>query len=312
MTLHELHGYTSHLIFARHSDPMPFKTIGLIGKPAHEGANSSLNSIMQYLKAKGCRILVESRIASMINGNGFEQTTLEEIGQQADLAIVVGGDGNMLGAARTLAKFDVAVVGVNRGNLGFLTDINPDDCERQLDCIFNGEHVREQRFILQVEVYRNGELQSQNCAVNEVVVHHGKVAHMMEFEVYIDENFVFSQRSDGLIVATPTGSTAYSLSGGGPILTPNLDAITLVPMFPHTLSSRPIVVDANSMVRMKISPDNKDSLQVSCDSHIVLTVLPGDDIHIVKNQDRLSLIHPKDYNYFNVLRTKLGWGSKLY
>jgi NAD+ kinase len=135
---------------------------------------------------------------------------------------------------------------------------------------------------------------------------------MMEFEVYIDDNFVFSQRSDGLIVATPTGSTAYSLSGGGPILTPNLDALALVPMFPHTLSSRPIVVDANSVVRMVISSDNTDNQQVSCDSHIVLTVLPGDEIRIKKNPNKLSLIHPKDYSYFNVLRTKLGWGSKLY
>ncbi|GAA0853264.1 NAD(+) kinase [Aliiglaciecola litoralis] len=291
---------------------MPFKTIGLIGKPAHEGANKSLNAILQFLKQKGCRILVESKVTSMLHGNGFEAADLEEIGLQADLAIVVGGDGNMLGAARILAKHDVAVVGVNRGNLGFLTDINPDDIERQLESIFQGECVREQRFILQVEVYRDGAQQSSNSAINEVVLHHGKVAHMMEFEVYIDDNFVFSQRSDGLIVATPTGSTAYSLSGGGPILTPNLDAVTLVPMFPHTLSSRPIVVDANSVIRTKVSFDNTDNLQVSCDSHIALTVLPGDEIRIRKNKDRLSLIHPKDYNYFNVLRTKLGWGSKLY
>ncbi|MFA3792516.1 NAD(+) kinase [Aliiglaciecola sp. SL4] len=291
---------------------MPFKTIGLIGKPAHEGANKSLNAILQFLKRRGCRILVETKVSSMLQGNGFETAELEDIGLQADLAIVVGGDGNMLGAARVLAQHDVAVVGVNRGNLGFLTDIHPDDIERQLECLFNGEFVREQRFILQVDVFREGQQQSSNSAINEVVLHHGKVAHMMEFEVYIDDNFVFSQRSDGLIVATPTGSTAYSLSGGGPILTPNLDALTLVPMFPHTLSSRPIVVDANSVVRMIVSNDNTDNLQVSCDSHIALTVFPGDEIFIKKNQERLSLIHPKDYNYFNVLRTKLGWGSKLY
>lgn len=291
---------------------MPFKTIGLIGKPAHEGANKSLNAILDFLRIKGCRIIVETKVSGRLNGNGFEVAELEDIGKQADLAIVVGGDGNMLGAARILAKHDVAVVGVNRGNLGFLTDINPDDFERQLECIFSGECVREQRFILQVEVYRKGQLQSTNSAINEVVLHHEKVAHMMEFEVYIDDNFVFSQRSDGLIVATPTGSTAYSLSGGGPILTPNLDALTLVPMFPHTLSSRPIVVDANSIIKSKISFDNTANLQVSCDSHIALTVEPGDEIYIKKNQNKLSLIHPKDYNYFNVLRTKLGWGSKLY
>jgi NAD+ kinase len=291
---------------------MQFKTVGLIGKPEHQGANISLNALLVYLKNKGCRILVEKKVAEDLNNNGFEACTVEDIGKLADLAIVVGGDGNMLGAARSLSKFDIAVVGINRGNLGFLTDINPDDFELQLDSIFAGNCQVEQRFLIEVDVYRNGQKQSNNTAVNEVVLHHGKVAHMMEFEVYIDDDFVFSQRSDGIIVATPTGSTAYSLSGGGPILMTNLDALTLVPMFPHTLSSRPIVVDANSVVKLKVSMDNVDSLQVSCDSHIVLTVLPGDEIHIRKSPQKLSLLHPEKYNYFNVLRTKLGWGSKLY
>jgi NAD+ kinase len=291
---------------------MQFKTVGLIGKPEHQGANISLNALLVYLKNKGCRILVENKVAEDLTNNGFETSTLAEIGKQADLAIVVGGDGNMLGAARSLSKFDIAVVGINRGNLGFLTDINPDDFEVQLDSIFAGNCQLEQRFLIEVDVYRQQQKQSNNTAVNEVVLHHGKVAHMMEFEVYIDDDFVFSQRSDGIIVATPTGSTAYSLSGGGPILMTNLDALTLVPMFPHTLSSRPIVVDANSVVKLKVSVDNVDSLQVSCDSHIVLTVLPGDEIHIRKSPQKLSLLHPEKYNYFNVLRTKLGWGSKLY
>ena len=291
---------------------MEFSTVGLIGKQAHQAANLSFKAIIVYLKQRGCRVLVEKHAASKLDSNGFESVSLSDIGKQADLAIVVGGDGNMLGAARTLAEYNVAVVGINRGNLGFLTDINPDDFERQLDSIFAGEGISEQRFLLEVEVFRNGQMQSKDSAVNEVVLHHGKVAHMLEFEVYLNDHFVYSQRSDGLIVATPTGSTAYSLSGGGPILTPNLDALTLVPMFPHTLSSRPIVVDANSTIKMKVSPDNRDNLQVSCDSHIVLTVLPGDEVIIRKNPKMLSLIHPKDYNYFNVLRTKLSWGTKLY
>ena len=291
---------------------MSFQIVGLIGKQAHQGANMSLKALIVYLKKKGCRVLVETNTALELNNNGIEAASLDSIGEQADLAIVVGGDGNMLGAARTLAKYNVAVVGINRGNLGFLTDIDPDDFEQQLDSIFAGECQTEQRFLLEVEVYRDGVLQSTDSAVNEVVLHHGKVAHMMEFEVYLDNHFVYSQRSDGLIVATPTGSTAYSLSGGGPILTPNLDALTLVPMFPHTLSSRPIVVDANSIVKMKVSKENRDSLQVSCDSHIVLNVLPGDEIIIHKNPAKLSLIHPTNYNYFNVLRTKLNWGTKLY
>ncbi|MCV2885969.1 NAD(+) kinase [Aestuariibacter sp. AA17] len=295
---------------------MPFNTIGLIGKPGHDGANQSLNAIHHYLLQRGCRVIVEEKVADIIDTQNpdilVEKASLKNIGKAVDLAIVVGGDGNMLGAARVLSRFDVAVVGVNRGNLGFLTDISPDEFESQLDSIFKGDFKTEQRFLLEVEVYREGTCLSQNAAVNEVVLHHGKVAHMMEFEVYIDDHFMFSQRSDGLIVATPTGSTAYSLSGGGPILTPNLDALTLVPMFPHTLSSRPIVVDAKSTVSLKVSSENLDNLQVSCDSHIALTVKPGDEVQIRKSPDRLSLIHPKDYSYFNVLRSKLGWGSKLY
>ena len=289
-----------------------YQTVGLIGKPEHAGANATLSSLLVYLHKKGCRVLVEETIAKQFQDKDMTPCTLEEIGQQADLAIVVGGDGKMLGAARVLAEFDIDVVGVNRGNLGFLTDLDPEDYETQLDGIFEGKSQLEERFILEVEVYQDGELKSSNKAVNEVVLHHSKVAHMMEFEVYIDDIFAFSQRSDGLIVATPTGSTAYSLSGGGAILTPNLDAVTLVPMFPHTLSARPIVVDASSVITMKISPENADSFQVSCDSHVVLTVLAGDKITIRKNPGKLSLVHPEDYNYFKVLRSKLGWGSKLY
>jgi NAD+ kinase len=256
--------------------------------------------------------LVEESIAQELETDNIRSCDLVAIGKEADLAVVVGGDGSMLGAARVLARFDIHVVGVNRGNLGFLTDIHPDDIIQQLDYIFNGECFVEERFLLEVGVYRHEKLKSNSSAVNEVVLHHGKVAHMMEFEIYIDEQFVFSQRSDGLIVATPTGSTAYSLSAGGPIIMPKLDALTLVPMFPHTLSSRPIVVDADSQVSMKVSKVNSDSLQVSCDSHIVLPVLPGDEIRINKSIDKLHLVHPKGYSYFNVLRKKLGWGSKLY
>lgn len=291
---------------------MQYKTVGLIGKAAHEGAHESLNILAEYLHAKGCTILVEGSVAQEMDSDNYTLSDLVTIGKIADLAIVVGGDGNMLGAARVLSRFDIHVVGVNRGNLGFLTDIHPDDIVQQMDLIFDGHCTVEQRFLLEVSVYRHEILKSSNAAVNEIVLHHAKVAHMMEFEVYIDDAFVFSQRSDGLIVATPTGSTAYSLSGGGPILMPHLDALTLVPMFPHTLSSRPIVVDANSKISMRVSGNNTDNLQISCDSHIVLPVLPGDEIRVHKNANKLTMVHPKDYNYFNVLRNKLNWGSKLY
>ncbi|MCF6435134.1 MULTISPECIES: NAD(+) kinase [Pseudoalteromonas] len=291
----------------------PFKTIGLIGKPSHEGAALTLQRLYTFLQALGYTVLVEARVGAQIsNIDNNSLTELVELGNQCDLAIVVGGDGNMLGAARVLARFDVAVIGVNRGNLGFLTDLNPDGFEASLEEVLRGEFISESRFLLEVEVYRHAELKSANLAVNEAVLHADKVAHMIEFEAFINGEFVFSQRSDGLIVSTPTGSTAYSLSGGGPILTPQLNAMALVPMFPHTLSSRPLVVDANNEIRLKLSLENTDSLQVSCDSHVVLAVLPGDEVVIKKAEKSLRLIHPKSYSYYNVLRQKLNWGSRLY
>ncbi|GIU45019.1 NAD kinase [Shewanella sairae] len=260
---------------------------------------------------QGYKVLVEERVAGEL-GPLAQSVDLLEIGAQCDLAIVIGGDGNMLGAARVLARFNIGVIGVNRGNLGFLTDLPPDSFEEALSKVLEGEFEIEQRFLLEAEVHRHGELKSSNTAVNEAVLHPGKVAHMIEFEVYIDDKFMYSQRADGMIISTPTGSTAYSLSAGGAILTPNLEAMILVPMFPHTLSCRPIVVDAASTIKLVVSPHNGDNLEVSCDGHVHLSVLPGDEIIIKRSQETLRLVHPKGHNYFHVLRTKLGWGSKLF
>ena len=255
---------------------------------------------------------VESTVSQSLSYDIDNIGSLNDIGDQADLAIVIGGDGYMLGAARVLSCYDIGVIGVNRGNLGFLTDLSPDDILEPLTQILEGKSRSEQRFIIEAEVYRHGKLKSSNSAVNEAVLHAGKVANMIEFEVYIDGTFMFSQRSDGLIISTPTGSTAYSMSAGGPILTPNLNALSLVPMFPHTLTSRPIVVDGNSEIKLILANDNHENLQVSCDGHVILTVMPGDEVIIKKSECSIRLIHPLDHDYFNVLRNKLSWGNKLY
>ena len=289
-----------------------YNTIGLIGKPHHEGASSTIEALHQYLSQNGYKVLIENSVAQTVNIDNVNMASLTNIGERADLAIVIGGDGYMLGAARVLACYNVGVIGVNRGNLGFLTDLSPDDLIAPLEAILKGESRSEQRFIIEAEVYRHGKLKSSNSAVNEAVLHAGKVANMIEFEVYIDGSFMFSQRSDGLIVSTPTGSTAYSMSAGGPILTPNLNALSLVPMFPHTLSSRPIVVDGNSEIKLKLANENYENLQVSCDGHVILAVMPGDEVIIKKSEFTLRLIHQLDHNYFNVLRNKLSWGNKLY
>ena len=291
----------------------PFEVIAIIGKPRDQQAIQTHKEIFLCLSSEGYQVLIDERLADTLNDIPAEHfATLVDIGQQANLAIVVGGDGNMLGAARVLSRFDISVIGVNRGNLGFLTDLNPEDFKAALKEVLAGHYIEEQRFLLEAEIHRHGQVKSHNAALNEAVLHPGQVAHMIEFEVYIEGSFAFSQRSDGLIIATPTGSTAYSLSGGGPILSPSLNAISLVPMFPHTLSSRPLVVDGQKTIKLIVSPTNKGTLEIKCDGQISLPVSPGDEIHIYQSPDKLRLIHPKDYSYYHVLRNKLGWSSKLF
>ncbi|QBY03457.1 NAD(+) kinase [Thalassotalea sp. HSM 43] len=289
-----------------------YNTIGLIGKPDHDGALATIAALHHYLENNGYQVMIESKVSEKLNKHADITFDIVEIGEQADLAIVVGGDGYMLGAARVLASHNVAVLGVNRGNLGFLTDLSPDNLIEPLEAILEGQSNTEHRCLLYAEVYRHGQLKSSNAAMNEAVLHPGKVASMMEFAVYLGDTFMFSQRSDGIIISTPTGSTAYSMSAGGPIMTPTLNALSLVPMFPHTLSSRPIVVDGDSEIRIVVAENNHEELQVSCDGHVILAVMPGDEIRIKKSKYTLRLVHPLDHDYFSVLRTKLGWGNKVY
>ncbi|MDW6016334.1 NAD(+) kinase [Vibrio plantisponsor] len=291
----------------------PFEVIAIIGKPRDQQAIQTHKELYQWLTTLGYSVFIDDRLKEILTDIPQQHfSSLIELGKKADLAIVVGGDGNMLGAARVLSRFDISVIGVNRGNLGFLTDLNPEDFQSRLQAVLAGDYMKEERFLLEAEVHRHGQIKSHNAALNEAVLHPGKIAHMIEFEVYIDDKFAFSQRSDGLIISTPTGSTAYSLSGGGPIVSPSLNAITLVPMFPHTLSCRPLVVDGKRRIKLVVSPDNRGTQEVSCDGQISLPVSPGDEVIIYQSPNVLKLIHPKDYSYYSVLRSKLGWSSKLF
>lgn len=291
----------------------PFEVIAIIGKPRDQQAIQTHRELYTWLKSEGYQILIDDRLSEILDDLPQQDfASLIRLGNVADLAIVVGGDGNMLGAARVLSRFDVRVIGVNRGNLGFLTDLNPEDFQAALKTVLAGDYIEEERFLLEAEVHRHGQVKSHNAALNEAVLHPGQIAHMIEFEVYIDNSFAFSLRADGIIVSTPTGSTAYSLSGGGPILSPSLNAISLVPMFPHTLSSRPLVVDGKRRIKLLVSPDNRGTQEVSCDGQVSLPVSPGDEIHIYQSPNVLKLIHPTEYSYYHVLRNKLGWSSKLF
>ncbi|KMK51908.1 inorganic polyphosphate kinase [[Actinobacillus] muris] len=288
-----------------------FQTIAIVGKPRHDIALQTHLAVYNWLKDRQYNVLVEAKIAQQLELPNA--TSINEIGEWADLVIVIGGDGNMLGIARQLAKYRVPLIGINRGNLGFLTDIAPQTAFEQLhSCLERGEFMIEDRFLLDARIERNGKVIESNNALNEVVLHSSQIARTIDFEVYIDGRFAFSQRSDGLIIATPTGSTAYSLSAGGPILTPNMNAIALVPMNPHSLSSRPLVVDGDSVISLRFAQYNQPNLVMSCDSQHLLPFETQDRIIVQKSPDKLKLLHLKDYNYFNVLGSKLGWLSKLF
>lgn len=290
-----------------------FDVIAIIGKPRDQVAIQTHLELFDCLTKQGYDVFVDDRLKGILTTIPQSQfAPILELGAKADLAIVVGGDGNMLGAARVLSRFDIKVIGVNRGNLGFLTDLDPEEFHHELSQVLAGKYIDEQRFLLEAEVHRHGQIKSHNAALNEAVLHPGQIARMIEFEVYIDNVFAFSQRSDGIIVSTPTGSTAYSLSGGGPILSPSLNALSLVPMFPHTLSCRPLVVDGNKRIKLVVSPNNPGTQQVSCDGQVSLPVTPGDEVYLYQSPNCLHLIHPENYSYYHVLRNKLGWSSKLF
>ncbi len=285
-----------------------FQTIGLVGKPRSDSSLKMHKNVFNWLHEHGYNVIVEFEIGKKLNLASKYIATLSEIGEQAQLVIVIGGDGNMLGKARELAKYHIPLIGINRGNLGFLTDIDPHQTYAQLEaCLERGEFFVEERFLLEVQVKGKNGVYDSACAVNEVVVHPAKIAHMLDFHVYINDKFAFSQRSDGLIIATPTGSTAYSLSAGGPIMTPDLNALALVPMFPHTLSSRPLVIDGDSKVSIRFADHYRTELEVGCDSQIILDIYPSDIVHIQKSPHKLRLLHLNNYNYYNVLSAKLGW-----
>ncbi|QIM68171.1 NAD+ kinase [Basfia succiniciproducens] len=289
-----------------------FKTVGVVGRPRNDSTLQMHKNIFHWLCEQGYQVLVENEIGKALNLSENHLASLDQIGQHAQLAIVIGGDGNMLSHARILCKYNTPLIGINRGNLGFLTDIDPKNAYAQLEACLNGEFFVEERFLLEAVVKRHGETVARGNAINELVIHPAKIAHMIDFHVYIDDKFAFSQRSDGLIVATPTGSTAYSLSAGGPILTPQLNAIALVPMFPHTLSSRPLVVDGNSKISVNFAEYNIPQLEISCDSQLALDICCNDVVHIQKSPYKLRLLHLHNYNYYNVLSSKLGWLKKLF
>lgn len=284
--------------------PARFRTVALFGKYQSEGVAQTLGEIGAYLDQRGLRVLYEANFAPTV-GPDAPAATVEEIGRQADLAVIVGGDGTMLGIARELAPYGVPLVGINFGRLGFITDIPLLQWAEALGAVLDGQYEAEDRILLKAEVTRDGEVVFAASALNDVVVSRSSRAGMIDIQVHVDGLYMYGQRADGLIVATPTGSTAYALSCNGPILHPSLGGIVLVPVAPQALSNRPIVLPDSSVVRLSVA-DGREP-RVNCDMQTFADLQIGDVIEVRRADVTSRILHPSGYSYYATLRSKLNW-----
>ena len=283
-----------------------FSTIGIFCKENDERIEATLNTLHDFLKTEKFNIVAEKNAANYL---GIPIMDSSAFCNAIDLAIVIGGDGTLLKAGRLLSDKNIPVIGINLGRLGFLVDISPDEIAEQLSLMLDGAYTLEERSLLHAEVFRNDNSLGEGIALNDVVIHVRNDIRMIEFTTHVNDSFVNTQRADGIVVATPTGSTAYSLSGGGPILHPGLDAVVLVPICPHTLSNRPIVISNNSLINISLCENRDVNARVSFDGQSNIDLQAGDNIVIRKKSHKLKLMHPESYDYFHILRDKLGWSS---
>jgi len=284
-----------------------FKHIGLIGKYGTPEAGSTLNEIGNHLKKLGIDVLVDRDSCAATVDPNLEAVSRHQLGERCDLVIIVGGDGTMLNAARSLSQYQVPLLGINLGRLGFMVDVPVDNMYEKLAEILAGDYVSEERLLLNATVLHEDEPEESNNAFNDVVIHKADVARMIEFDTFINGDFLFRLRADGLIVSTPSGSTAYAMSGGGPIMHPNLNALALVPICPHTLTNRPTVISGDSTVEIIVR--DSDAL-ATCDGQIKMPLLPGDRVKIGRTEETVQLIHPRGYSYFDILREKFHWHKR--
>ena len=287
-----------------------FKTVAIVARRQDRTIADTVVAVSQVLSRLGAELVFEDQTAASLRselGDDIRTVPRSELADCSDLVVVVGGDGSLLGVSRDIRPRSVPIVGVNRGGLGFLAAVSPELLEQEFNKIWRGEYSLEDHFFVNADVVRNGEIVSESAALNDVVVQPGDLTRMIEFELWVDDEFVYDQRSDGVIVASPTGSTAYSLSAGGPIMHPNLDAIVIVPMFPHTLTSRPLVVRGDAIIRIEA----KQNVQVSCDSQVVVPLILGDQLILKKSAQPLKLLYPEGHSFFESCRSKLDWASRL-
>ncbi len=286
-----------------------FNKVALVGKYDNQAIAGSVERLAGYLADHGHEVVLAKQTAQALNLSGYMHADLTDLAAMVDVVIVLGGDGTMLSIARALAPYPVPLIGVNQGRLGFLTDITVGNMEMELSRMLAGEYDVETRILLEATLEREDGTRHECSAFNDVVVSKAGTGRLIEFEVIIDNEFVYTQRSDGLVIATPTGSTAYALSAGGPILYPTLEAIALVPICPHTLSARPIVVSSDSQVDIIIH--HADDARVHFDGQKYFDLQKGDKVRIARMPHNVTLLHPKHYSYYDTLRQKLHWGKQL-
>ncbi|MBT3427982.1 MAG: NAD(+) kinase [Gammaproteobacteria bacterium] len=285
-----------------------YKNVGLFARGGSDLVQESLRAVDTFLRERDVNVYLEHTAAEILNRRDTAFTR-SEIGSMVNLVIAVGGDGNMLGAARELAPHGVPLLGINRGRLGFLADVSPDEIELRLEEVLSGQHQIEEHFLLEGEITEGSNVQLSS-ALNEIIVHSAAMARMIEINLFIDDVFVYNQFSDGLIISSPTGSTAYALSAGGPIMHPSLDAMVLIPMFPHSLNSRPLVVPGGSELRIELGARHGGDAKVSFDSQMEFQMTPGESVRIRKMNDKLKLIHPPGHSFYGVCRSKLDWAIR--
>lgn len=284
-----------------------FRHVALIGKYHAQVSRSALESIAFFLSAQGCDVAIEQDTASNTGLTQFPILDVAGIGAYCDLGLVVGGDGTMLGIARLLAQFGVPLIGINQGRLGFITDIAFENYQAVLTPMLRGEFEEDRRWMMQAKVVRDGHCVFKAIAMNDVVVNRGATSGMVELRVEVDGRFVANQRADGLIIASPTGSTAYALSAGGPLLHPSIPGWILVPIAPHTLSNRPIVLSDSGEITVEIVAGRDAS--ANFDMQSLASLLHGDRISVRRSEFQMCFLHPKGWSYFDTLRKKLHWNE---
>jgi len=283
-----------------------FNKVGLIAKTSDLSVSETLNEVYQLVQKMGLEVMLDSSTRGLLGGP--TTVDIDNIGRECDLAIIIGGDGTLLRAARALVDSDVPLVGVNRGRLGFLVDVSPEDKLHELVEIIEGGYIEEHRSMLHCQLWRDDNCIHQSLAFNDMVMRPKDVLQIIEFEISINDSFVLSQRGDGIIVATPSGSTAYALSSGGPIVNPNLNAVVVQPICPHTLSSRPLVVTAESQIKVLITEKKTVHAQMVCDGQVYNDLQNNDVIEVGKHVNSIRILHPANYDYHYILREKLNWG----